>query len=144
MSAVCRFTAAVALLFAMSLSASAAEEGFFSKLNPFGSSKPTSSSQNKPFPGFSSHSSKRKPQKTMLGKTVDSVSSTTKTAWNKTTTALSPKNLFSSGSSAKGNKKAQAKSAPTSSWSPFGRPEETHKEPKSVNEWLNQDRINPE
>lgn len=143
MSAVCRFPAAAALLFAMSLSASAAEEGFFSKLNPF-SSKPTNSAQNKPFPGFSSHSSKHKPQKTMLGKTVDSVTSTTKTAWNKTTSALSPKNLFSSGSSSKGNKKAQSKSAPTSSWSPFTKTEEAPKESKSINEWLNQSRINPE
>ena len=144
MSAICRFTAAAALLFAMSLSASGAEEGFFRRLNPFGGSKPTSSSQNKPFPGFSNHSSKRKPQKSMLGKTVDSVSSTTRTAWNKTTSALSPKNLFSSGSSPKGNKKAQSKAASTSSWSPFSRTETTHEKPKSVNEWLSQPRITPE
>ena len=140
-------SAAVALVLVLSLSAAAAEEGFFSRLNPFSSGKSASPSQNKPFPGFSNHSSKRKPEKSVLGKTVDSVSNTTKTAWNKTTTALSPSRFFSSGSSNKSNKKAptrasQSKSS-SSSWSLFHSAEETPKETKTVNDWLSQPRINP-
>ena len=130
--------AAAALLFALSLTAPAAEEGFLSKLNPFGSSKPTSSAQNKPFPGFSNHGSRRKPEKSMLGKAADSVSNTTRTAWNKTTNVLSPKNLIPGSSSKKAAPAKKKKTA--SSWSPFSRSEDSPKEATTVNEWLNLDR----
>jgi hypothetical protein len=135
MTAVRRFAATAALLFVLSHAAQA-EEGFFSKLNPFSSSKPTSSSQNKPFPGFSNHRSKKKPEKTLIGKTVDSVTSTTRTAWNKTTSALSPKNLLPGSGSKAPPKKSSTKKG-SSSWSlTSSDKEERSKEVGTVSDWL--------
>lgn len=129
--------AAMALVALFILSASA-EEGVLSRLNPFADHQSSSSAQNKTFPGFSNHKSKKKPEKTIIGKTVDSVSSTTKTAWNKTTSLLSPKNLLP-GSSAKPATTAKRK---TSHPGKFASHEEDA-EPKTVSSWLKQPRIKP-
>jgi len=135
MSAVRYFSATAALLFALTQAAQA-EEGFFNKLNPFSSSKPASSAQNKPFPGFSNHRSKKKPEKSFVGKTFDSVTSTTRTAWNKTTTALSPKNLVP-GSGSKGAPKKSTPKKGTSSWSLSSSEKEGgSKEVGTVSDWL--------
>lgn len=139
MSAVRYFAAAAVLLFTLSQAAQA-EEGFFSKLNPFSSGKPTSSAQNKPFPGFSKHASRKKPEKSLVGKTFDSVTSTTRTAWNKTTTAISPRRLLPGSSSKEPTKKSPSKQkAPSSSWSPFSSAEKEKngtEEVRTLNDWL--------
>jgi len=135
MFAVRYFAAAAALLFALSQVAEA-EESFFSKLNPFSSSKPSSSAQNKPFPGFSRQASRKKPEKTLIGKTFDSVSNTTRTAWNKTTSALSPKNLLP-GSKEPPKKVSSRKKAPSSSWNPFSSADEKSSgEDQTLQGWL--------
>ncbi|MCE9545994.1 MAG: hypothetical protein K8T25_10805 [Planctomycetia bacterium] len=103
-----------------------AEDSWLGKLNPF-ASKTEPAKSTKTFPGFSNPkktATKKPAQKSMVGKTYDSVAGGTKTAWNKTTDFLSPKHLFSSSSTPQ-----KKMSSP--------------QDPKTVGEWLKQKPVMP-